>query len=397
MDLADLFKKRLGWTHAVLLIAVASFLWNFGFGMNRAIYNNFLWEELGIEAQQLGFIEGVREFPGLITVILAALTVGITQSVLAGGCILVSALGLALYSLAGGYTDLIWMTLIYSTGFHLLMPIQNALILGHTRPGEKGTRLGQFGSLAAIAALAAMGLVSVTSQWITFRSYFVIAGGVTALGALAMFRLPRPKQIGKIKRRLVFNRDYMSYYILTLLGGSRRHIFLTFGVYNLVQRFDVPVSTIAVLLAIGNLLSVYGRPVMGRFVDTVGERKVLSVSYVVISIVFAGYAFIPWVPVLYVLFCIDALFRFEFVLNIYLDKIAIPEEMAPTLATGTTINHIAGVAVPVVGGLLWDYISPVATFMAGTGVALASLIYLLWLKDKRLDAVQGAGLSVSGD
>jgi len=189
----------------------------------------------------------------------------------------------------------------------------------------------------------------------------------------------------------------MSYYILTLLGGSRRHIFLTFGVYNLVQRFDVPVSTIAVLLAIGNLLSVYGRPVMGRFVDTVGERKVLSVSYVVISIVFAGYAFIPWVPVLYVLFCIDALFRFEFVLNIYLDKIAIPEEMAPTLATGTTINHIAGVAVPVVGGLLWDYISPVATFMAGTGVALASLIYLLWLKDKRLDAVQGAGLSVSGD
>jgi len=141
MDLADLFKKRLGWTHAVLLIAVASFLWNFGFGMNRAIYNNFLWEELGIEAQQLGFIEGVREFPGLITVILAALTVGITQSVLAGGCILVSALGLALYSLAGGYTDLIWMTLIYSTGFHLLMPIQNALILGHTRPGEKGTSL----------------------------------------------------------------------------------------------------------------------------------------------------------------------------------------------------------------------------------------------------------------
>lgn len=385
-----MLQKRFNWTRSVALIAVAAFMWQFGFGMYRAIYSNFLWEELGIHAQQLGFIESVREFPGLITMLMAAVTAAVTQSVLAGFCILLVSVGLVLYSFAGGFTDLIWMTLIFSTGFHLLYPVQNALVLAHAKEGEKGTRMGQFASLAAIGYLVAMGLVSVTSQFTAFRTYFLIAAGVTALGAVAMFKVPRPKERQQIRRRIVLNRDYSSYYFLTLLGGSRRHIFLTFGVYNLVQRFGVPVGTIAILLAIGNLLSVYGRPLMGKFVDSVGERRVLTVSYAVVILVFAGYAFISWVPALYVLFCIDALFRFEFVLNTYLDKIAEPADMAPTLATGSTINHIAGVLVPITGGFLWEQFSPVATFIAGTIVAASGLVYIMIMKDERIGPRFGA-------
>lgn len=47
-------------------------------------------------------------------------------------------------------------------------------------------------------------------------------------------------------------------------------------------------------------------------------------------------------------------------------------DIAPSMAVGTTINHIAAVAIPAVGGMLWmvDYR---ITFVAGAVLALASL------------------------
>ncbi len=362
--------------HPLTRVAIAAFFWQFGFGLYRSVYNNFLAGELGIGAGSLGLIEGIREVPGLLTMFLAAATVHIFESRLAALSMAVMALGLALYTVAGSLWDLVFFTLIFSTGFHLLYPVQGAIVLGLSREGEKGRGLGRIEGVGAAAMLTAMVLVSATSSFITYRSYFLIAGVVTCLGALAMLSLPASRR-ASIRRRLVLKAAYAPYYILTLLAGARRHMFLTFAVFNLVKVHHVPVGTVALLLAVGTGLSIYGRPLLGAMVDRFGERAVLVSCYAAVAAILVGYATISYLPVLYVLFCLDNLLRFEMVTTTYLDKIASPEDISPTLATGSTVNHITGIIVPVAGGVLWEALGPWATFGAGALIALASIAYCL--------------------
>ena len=66
-----------------------------------------------------------------------------------------------------------------------------------------------------------------------------------------------------------------------------------------------------------------------------------------------------------ILYILDHLF-FNFSMGIltYFQKVADPRDIAPSMAAGNTINHIAAVALPFVGGLLWmvDYGIPLTQY-----------------------------------
>ncbi|MCK5329791.1 MAG: MFS transporter, partial [Candidatus Marinimicrobia bacterium] len=65
-------------------------------------------------------------------------------------------------------------------------------------------------------------------------------------------------------------------------------------------------------------------------------------------------------------------FNFSIGIRTYFQKIGDPRDIAPSMAAGFTINHIAAVIIPAVGGLLWiiDYRIP---FIAGAGMSMISL------------------------
>jgi hypothetical protein len=67
------------------------------------------------------------------------------------------------------------------------------------------------------------------------------------------------------------------------------------------------------------------------------------------------------------------LFNFAVAINTYFQKVADPRDIAPSMAVGFTINHIAAVALPVLGGALWmvDYRIP---FVAGAVLAAVNLV-----------------------
>jgi hypothetical protein len=56
----------------------------------------------------------------------------------------------------------------------------------------------------------------------------------------------------------------------------------------------------------------------------------------------------------------------------YFQKVGDPRDIAPSMAMGFTINHLAAVFLPAVGGILWmvDYRIP---FVAGAFMSLISL------------------------
>jgi len=75
-----------------------------------------------------------------------------------------------------------------------------------------------------------------------------------------------------------------------------------------------------------------------------------------------------------VLFILDHIFfNFSISIRTYFQKVGDPRDIAPSMAVGFTINHIAAVFLPAIGGLLWvvDYRIP---FFGGAVMAMISLI-----------------------
>ena len=367
----------------LLLISLAALAWQFGFGVYRSLYNNFLVEVHSIEPQQLGVIESIRELPGLATVLLVALIAGLAPSVAAAACCLLMAAGLFLYPFAGGMSHLIAITLIFSTGFHLLFPAQNALALHHAGEGEKGRWLGRLESVGAAAALLAMTTAAVSAAQLSFGGLFLVAALVTTIGVTAFLLTPGPSRLYARQAGLGFRRAYSSYYVMTLLQGARRHFFLVFALYNLVSVHGVPTKVVATLLAVSGLASVATRPYLGRLADRYGETRVLAWCFALVGLVFTGYAFIHDLRLLFVLFCLDSILTFELVIVLHAYRVADGSAVAPVLAGGSTVGHITGVIVPVGGGLLWACAGPRATFLGGTLICLIGLGYSAWLGRRR--------------
>jgi hypothetical protein len=107
------------------------------------------------------------------------------------------------------------------------------------------------------------------------------------------------------------------------------------------------------------------------------------IEYTGLIVVFLAYGGIYWlgwgVMVASALYIIDhVLFALAFALKTYFQKIAAPEDIAPTAAVAFTINHIAAVFLPAGLGYLWvqspSSVFIVAALMALTSFGLALLI-----------------------
>jgi predicted MFS family arabinose efflux permease len=374
--------------HARLLTAImgASFLVNLGFGLYRTVFSNFAGQELNISVGHYGWLEGIRELPGLLTVVLVALAARVGDVRLYTISTALTGLGLILYATAHTYTDLIIATLIQSSGFHIWSVVQDSMILKAVELGDRARQLGRINSVGAAATLLGMGIVGLAGKWLGLRPFFVLAGAAAIGGALLAFSFSslhdETKRIG-----FTFRWRYRSYYILTLLQGARRHIVLTFAAFALVKLYGTSVQIMAVLLATHSFLAIWTRPLIGRIIDRVGEQRALSLNYAMVAVVFLCYAVIrqPWV--IYGLFILDnVLTGFDIAVSTHAGRIIPRAELSSSLATGSTINHIFGVLVPIAGGALWEWFGPQVPFLMGAGLVVVAMLYS-WNLDARTRAV----------
>jgi len=364
------------------VIIAASFLLNLSFGAYRSVFNNFAVDELDISAGMFGLLEGIREIPGLLSILLIALAARMRDErvyAISGGLI---GAGIWMYASAHSYMDLVFATLVQSSGFHMWSVIQDSLVIRAVAQDDRARRLGQINSVAAAATVIGMAVVLTSQRWVGLRSFFIFAGiaGIVG-GAVALFM--RPPRAHQSAVRFVFRARYQSYYVLTLLSGARRHIVLTFASFALVKLYGASVQTMATLLIVHSILAVFTRPAIGRIIDRVGEQRALSLNYAIVAAVFLGYALIRSPIFVYGLFIADNLLTgFDIAISTHAGRIIPREELSASLATGSTINHIFGVTVPVVGGLLWEWFGPVVPFVMGAAIVLVAMAYS-WNLDAR--------------
>ena len=158
------------------------------------------------------------------------------------------------------------------------------------------------------------------------------------------------------------------------MAGARRQIFIAFSVFLLVKIFNFSVMEVTLLFMVNNTINYFINPLIGKAIVHFGERRILSVEYFGLIFIFLAYAYSGSkiiVTLMYI--CDNILFNCAIAIRTYFQKVGDPKDIAPSMAVGFTINHIAAVVMPAVGGALWilDYRIP---FIAGAVLSVISLV-----------------------
>jgi MFS family permease len=120
---------------------------------------------------------------------------------------------------------------------------------------------------------------------------------------------------------------------------------------------------------------------VGRLIDRHGERHVLQAINAAYVVALAGFALSGNV-VLACFFYVIYAFIFPFspiASSTYLRKIAVPQEIAPSLAMGVTIFHATAIVVPVVAGFILNFVGYQIPFFIACGAALLAVVVTLRL------------------
>jgi len=360
----------------LVYLIVSNFMLFFGFRVWQAMFNNFAVEEIGIGPASIGWIQAVREIPGLVGFLVGVLALFLPEVRIMTLSIISLGIGTLLTGQARNIPLLLVSTLVMSFGFHFFYSSNNAVVLMTVEKEYAPKTLGQLRSLAAVAALAATVVVYLLAGPWGYRRLFTVLGILVAAGGLLLLPVGGGKEGLPPRRQIVLRRRYWLYYSLSFLMGCRRHIFTTFAIFLLVRKYGISVQTTATLFLLNSLINTYALQLVGKLVGRLGERRMLSIAFGTLIFVFLGYAYITYLPLLFLLYVIDnVMFGFNLAVTTYFQKIAVTsEEITSNLSVEQTINHIAAIVIPVIGGTVWEMFGSQAPFLVGVGVVLVSLI-----------------------
>jgi hypothetical protein len=344
----------------------------------QTLINNFSIEMAGFTGVEIGILQSLREVPGFLAFAVIFLLLLMREQTVAFVSLLALGIGTALTGMMPTVLGLYFTTVLMSTGYHYAETIVQSLSMQLISREKLPEILGRQLSIMSFVGLFVFGAIYVMVEWFA-ASYFLIyslAGLMTIVIAVyGWYAFPHFKGEAEQNKKLFLRKRYWLYYLLTFLSGARRQIFIVFAGFLMVEKFGFSLGQMSLLFLINGVLTIYAAPKIGRLVTYWGERKTLTVEYVGLIVVFTSYAFVENQMIASFLYIIDHLFfSMAIALKSYLKKIADPADIASTAGVSFSINHIAAVILPVVLGLIWIS-SPAAVFLAGSAIALASLIF----------------------
>ena len=372
------------WRRPVALLFLMAAAMPIAFATWSALLNNFVIEVAQFDGSDIGWLHTVREIPGFLAIGVIAILLVMREQVLALVSLILLGVATAITAWFPSLGGILMITMLSSIGFHYYETVNQSLQLQWLPKDRAPQMLGWLLAAGSGATLIAYLCIIVTwdALGLTYNTVYLLAGGFTAVVALValvaypQFEAPEP-QI----KKMVLRRRYWLYYALQFMSGARRHIFVVFAGFMMVEKFGFRVHEVTALFTINLVVNMIAAPLLGRAVARWGERKALCVEYLGLVAVFLGYGGIYWfgwgVMMAAFLYVADhVFFAMALALKTYFQKIADPRDIAPTAAVAFTINHIAAVFLPASLGYLW-LVSPSSVFVLAAGFAGVSFCLAL--------------------
>jgi predicted MFS family arabinose efflux permease len=376
----SLSSRIAGVSRELRLFIAASLVMGIAYSLVDATFNNYLNDRFALSGFERSFLEFPRELPGFLVVFVSAGLWFLCSRRLGAVAMLLGMTGTLLIGFGSPtYGILVIWLFVYSMGQHLFMPIASTIGMELAEEGKIGQRLGQLNAVRNLAAIGGSFLVFLGFKFLGFgfQHTFTLAALGFAVAAVLMFAM-QPDQVKRPKTYLKLHREYRLYYLLSVLYGSRKQLFITFAPWVIVTVFRQPTQTLATLITIGGIIGILFQPFLGWVTDHLGERFVLASEAVLLVVVCFGYGFSKFLfpeHTAFLLICgfylLDQmLMSVGMARSMYMKKIALePGDVQPALTAGVTIDHIFSITVALVGGVIWNTFGFQYVFLLGVGIA----------------------------
>jgi MFS family permease len=360
-------------------------------GINSTVFNNFLSDVYKLSSTARGVVEFPRELPGACIAIVLGLLSFLGDIRMAAVGMLAASLGMAGLGLFSPTfaSMLVWM-MVMSLGTHIFIPLAPGIGMSLSQKEKYGVRLGRYNAYTLAATIIGYAIVWSGFKYLglTYQTAFIIAALFYVIAAFVLGMMnPRKPEVKKI--RFVFRKKYTLYYLLSVVNGARKQIFMTFAPWVLIQMYHLDPPIFAILGVVISLISILTRTIVGNAIDKLGERLVLSLEAMVLIVICMGYAFAAdFAPVSIAVVIIAACYvidnsmsAVEMARSTYMRKIAVnPDDVTPTLSAGTSFDHVIAMSIPFLGGILWASMGYKYVFIAAAFIALINLILSMKIK-----------------
>jgi predicted MFS family arabinose efflux permease len=357
----------------------------------NAVFNNFLNESFEMNSFYRTFLELPREMAGFLVVFVSAILFFLCSRRLAFASILIGGVGLVLMALFSFNLHIMFIWLfLFSLGQHIFMPLYSSIGMELAHEGKTGKRLGQLNAIRNFVMVLGSFFVFLGFKYfhMNFMIAFLIAAFFYFLASIFLFSMEKVKT-QPAATHLKLRKEYRLFYWLVILWGTRKQIFLTFAPWVLVTVFNQPTVMIATLLTIAGISGIIFQPLLGKAIDSLGEKAVLASEAFLLIFVCIGYGyarsfFTENVAFIIASVCFIAdqlLMSVNMARSTYLKKIAIdPSHVTPTLTLAVSLDHVFSISIALLGGLLWTTFGYKIVFLCGAGIAVLNFCSALLIK-----------------
>jgi MFS family permease len=350
----------------------------------------FLETILHVGTIPIGFIEGLAESTASISTVFSGWISDRLKKrkFLAGFGYMFGIISRPLLALTQTWPQVAGLRFFDRVGKGIRTSPRDALIADSVSLDERGRSFGLHRAMDTIGAIIGPGVAFLVLLWLgqtSYRSLFILAAVPAIISVAIIIFFVRESNLKVVKKERIafkwssFDRRFKLFLVITAIFalGNSSNVFL------ILRAKDLGVSPILIpiLYLLFNLTYASFSLPAGIISDAFGRRRILIIGYLAFGIVYLGFAFAPNSAFMLPLFILYGTYP---ALTDGIQRAFAADLVSEQLrATGLGVFHFTtgAVAFPssVVGGLLWNFISPAATFIFGTASSFLAVLLFVFI------------------
>ncbi|MBF0464398.1 MAG: MFS transporter [Nitrospirae bacterium] len=391
-------RKIFGVGKNVFLTGLVSFFMDVSSEMIYPLVPLFLANVLGVNKSVIGLIEGIAESTASLLKVFSGWfsdRVGNRKWLMAAGYA-ISTLSRPIVALATGWHHVMGFRIIDRFGKGIRTSPRDAIIAESSDSSNLGRAFSFHRSMDTMGAVVGpalafflLGLLSNDYRKVFWIS--MIPGVITVL--LIIFFITekkKPTALSVEKPKLTFKHfDWRFKYFTTIAAlfaiGNSSDVFLILR----AQQVGVSTVMIPVVYLIFNIVYSLSAIPAGIAADRFGAKRVILIGFVLFAILYYGFAIAESTTAIWILFAFYGLFMglTEGIQKAFLATIIPQDFKATAFGVYNTVVGLAMLPASLIGGGLWDHVSPSATFYFGAiTAALSSLLFIAFISAIKKDA-----------
>ncbi|MFZ2632647.1 MAG: MFS transporter [Desulfosalsimonadaceae bacterium] len=387
----DSGKKFFGFGKNVTVAGLVSFFMDISSEMIYPLVPLFLANVLGVNKSVIGLIEGIAESTASLIRIFSGWfsdRIGNRKWLMAAGYG-ISTLSRPFMALAAGWHQVMGSRLIDRFGKGIRTAPRDAIIAESADSAYLGRAFGFHRSMDTMGAVMgpalAFFLLSVSSN--DYRKVFwlsMIPGVIAVLLIILLITEKKKPFVAHADRpKLTFSHfDWRFKFFVVIAGifalGNSSDVFLILR----AQQIGISTQMIPVVYLVFNLVYSLSSIPSGMAADRFGKKRVIFLGFVLFAVLYSGFALASGTRVVWMLFGLYGLFMglTEGIQKAFLTTIIPADFKATAFGVYNTVVGIAMLPASLIGGWLWDKVSPSATFYFGSvTAAVSALLFIVFM------------------